>query len=78
MSIDFNRAAMLLHIAEASNPVKWPKLRAIHEAAMAELEEIAGVPKPEPVVVPKHTFTDFHRKPEPEAPNAPSEPERRL
>lgn len=52
MSIDFNRAGLLLHICDLS--VKWPRLKAIHDAAMAELEGMkAEEPKaetPRPVV----------------------------
>lgn len=38
--MDFSKAAMLLHVVEKANPTTWPKLSALHNAAMAELEEL--------------------------------------
>lgn len=47
---DFNRAALLLHIVESTTPAKWPKLRALHNEAMAELEAMCGAePMAEPM-----------------------------
>ena len=45
--IDLDRAATLLHVADKAK--QWPRLKAIHDAAMAELEAMQ-VPeaKPEP------------------------------
>lgn len=48
---DFNRAALLLHIVESANPAKWPKLRPLFDAAMAELEAIAGAKDLDPTTL---------------------------
>jgi len=52
MSIDFNRAAMLLHVCDKSK--NWPNLRKLHDAAMAELvdmQEPEEKPQPAPASI---------------------------
>lgn len=41
MSINWNDVGNLLHIADLAN--KWPKLRAIHDAALRELDKHSEV-----------------------------------
>ena len=38
MSIDFNKAGLLLHICDLAN--QWPRLKPLHDAAMIELEKL--------------------------------------
>ncbi len=42
---DFNRIAALLHVVEKTRD--YPKLKSIHDSAMAELEEHANPAPPE-------------------------------
>jgi hypothetical protein len=37
MSLSFDRAALLLHVISEANPNKYPKLKPLHDLAMAEL-----------------------------------------
>lgn len=56
--MDFERAAMLLHVVEKS--FQHPKLKHIHDAAMKELEAMKVEDRPEPRI---HTEPE---EPEPE------------
>ena len=46
--MNWDKIQQLIAIVEGANPTRWPKLRPIHEAAMAELEAIANPPAPKP------------------------------
>ena len=48
MSVDFNKAGLLLHICDLAN--QWPRLKPLHDAAMAELEKLQAA-KEEPAEV---------------------------
>jgi hypothetical protein len=43
--MDFERAAMLLHVADLS--LKWPQLKPLHDAAVAELTVLQTPPEKE-------------------------------
>lgn len=47
MKYDYNNIGLLLHIVEACSYNKYPKLKAIHDQAMQDLEDIASPPSEE-------------------------------
>jgi len=70
MSMDQDEVCTLLHIVDLCKPTSYPNLRAIHDEAMAQLQEINDAlkeskleqrPRPEPRAIPAQT-TEIERR----------------